>query len=407
MTNKNESINAVTGMKKPISFSWLIIICTILGLSSSLVGAIIAKNYILEGSVNPSTNKETNISQDTLRRASSIIIDNAKKIVVEQDNKVKETVSSAQNSVVGIFKKKEEALKATSTKEKVFSVSDYYLINNEVGEGLIVTSDGWIVAPEMVKGLSEEAIIKNYVVITKTKNVYLIDKIIKTGIEPYIFIHLVNAKDLPVKGFATLNSLTESQLLVAVNWQGKSYLSSLFEKEKDSSLIKESDAPSGNMILSDSLDNFFSNAFLFNLNGEAAALFSQKSGVVAINNFLPIIQDLLDKKEVKYPSLGISYVNLSSLTIKDPRYERGALIYSEGKVPAMKPDSAAAMAGLKEGDIILSVDSTQINIENDLAETIRKKSAGDEINIIYLRNGEEKMLKVKLQELKPVAAQKI
>jgi hypothetical protein len=404
MTNKNEKIKEVVESKKRFSFSWLIIFSVILGLSAGLVGAIIAKNYILSDKV---TTVNTDISQDALRRASSIIIDNAKKIVVEQDNKVKETVSSAQNSIVGIFKKKEETAIATTSKEKIFSVNDYYRINDEVGEGLIVTSDGWVIAPEIVKGLSDEAIIKNYVVVTKTKNIYTVDKILKTGIEPYVFIHLTGAKDLPVKGLATLNSLTESQLLVAVNWQGKSYLSSLFEKEKDSGLVKESDSASGKMVLSDSLDNFFSNAFLFSLNGEAAALFNQKSGVVAINNFLPIIKDLLEKKEVKYPSLGVSYINLNSLTIKDPRYERGALIYSEGKIPAVKTDGAAAIAGLKEGDIILSVDSTQMNAENDLAETIRKKSAGDEINILYLRNGEEKMLKVKLLELKPVAGQKI
>jgi hypothetical protein len=275
--------------------------------------------------------------------------------------------------------------------------SDYYRIDEEVAEGLIVTSDGWIIASELPKGASEEAIIEDYVVISKNKDVYNIDKIMKTGVEPYLFLHLSNAKDLPVKALSPLESLTESQLLVAVNWQGKSYLSSLFEKERPEEIVRSSDTPSGKMILSDSLEDFFDQAFIFSLNGEASALYSQKSGVVAIDNFLPIINGLLEKKEVKYPTLGLSYINLGSLAVKDPRYERGALIYQDGKKPAIEAGSAAAEAGLKEGDIILSVNNIQINANNDLSEVIRKYPAGESVDILFLRNGQENMVKAKLK----------
>lgn len=398
--NKKDNMNNVSEKPKKNSLIWLILLTTFLGLSSGVAGAFVTKSYSLTNSSFSSLGREISISQDSLRRA-SLIIENAKKIVIEQDNKVRETVASSRNSLVGVFKKKEEVAVATTTKEKSFSIADYYRLDEEVGEGLIVTSDGWVISSELPKGLTNEAIIKNYVIITKNKNVYDIDQVIKTGIEPYLFIHLAKAKDLPVKGLAVSESITESQLLVAVNWRGKSYLSSLFEKEKINSLIKDSDAPSGKMILSDSLDSFFNNAFIFSLNGDAAALYNQKSGVVAIDNFLPIIKGLLEKKELKYASLGLSYVNLSLLTIKDPRYERGAIIYPDGKKAAIKPNSAAFKSGLREGDIILSVDSVQINADNDLAQVIKKYSAGEEINIIYLRNGQENMTKVILQELEP------
>lgn len=403
--NKKDEMNNASQEPRQTSLIWLIILATILGLSGGVAGVFITKSYLLTSSF-PSLSKDINISQDSLRRA-SLIIENAKKIVIEQDNKVSETVASSRNSIVGIFKKKEAAAIATSTGEKTFSIADYYRLDEEAGEGLIVTSDGWIIGAELPKGLANEAIIKNYVVVTKNKNVYEIDQVIKTDIEPYLFLHLARAKDLPVKGLAASESITESQLLVAVNWQGKSYLSSLFEKEKINALIKDSDVPNGRMILSDSLNNFFGNAFIFSLNGEAAALYNQKSGVVAIDNFLPIIKGLLEKKELKYASLGVYYVNLSSLTIKDPRYERGAMIYPDGKKAAVKPGSAASKAGLKEGDIILSVDSIQINADNDLAQAIRKYSSGEEINIIYLRNGQENMAKIKLQELEPASGQKL
>ncbi len=401
MMNKKQNDRGSIEKKFRISpLIWLATLTVIISLGSGIFGAFSARSYILNKTF-PYLNNEISISQDSLRRA-NLIIDNAKKIVVEQDNKAKETTVSARNSIVGVFKKKNEAGKATSTKDKAFTISDYYMISERVAEGLIITSDGWIIASDLPKNLDDSAIINGYLVITKAKNAYNIDRVIQTGIEPFVFLHLSSAKDLPVKGLANLENLTESQLLVAVDWQGKSYLSSLFEKEKQAQLIKYSDNPSGKMILSDSLDGFFDNAFVFSLNGEAVALYNKESGTIAIDNLLPVINGLLEKKEVKYPSLGVYYIDLSLLAIKNSLYEKGALLYSEGKKGAIEAGSSAVEAGLKDGDIIIAVDSVQIDANNDLADVIRNYQAGDEINIIYIRDGQEGMTKAKLKEAKNI-----
>ncbi len=392
--NKKEENN---NKKSQATSIWLIVILAIIFSSiGGLSGAFWAKSYFLNKNF-PTIGNELSISQDSLRRA-NLIIENAKNIVVEQDNKTKETTASALNSIVGIFKKNEAAIKASSTKQ--FSVSDHYRIDDENAEGLIVTSDGWIIETGLPKNLTNEEIIKDYVVVTKNRNIYEIDKTMKTGIEPYVFLHLAGAKDLAVKSLANFEALSESQLLVAVNWEGKSYLSSLFSKEKTNELVRFSDAPNKKMVLSDQLDNFFSRAFIFSLNGEAAAIFDKGTGVIAIDSLLPIIKGLLEKKDVKYSSLGAYYVDLSSLAVKDPGYENGAIIHAEGKKTPIEAGSAAAEAGLKEGDIILSINNIKLDSNNDLANVIRKYPAGEEINILYLRDGRENMVKVKLKELK-------
>jgi S1-C subfamily serine protease len=96
----------------------------------------------------------------------------------------------------------------------------------------------------------------------------------------------------------------------------------------------------------------------------------------------------------------VNYVNLAEYAIKDFNYSKGALIQAAGKSPAVKPDSVAASAGLKESDVIIAVDNTYLDAAHDLGNVLKKYSAGDEVNLIYRRNETENAVKVKLGELK-------
>lgn len=372
----------------------LIVLVAILGVGGGAAGALLMKPYLVENLYSP-FGQDINLTQDNLRRA-SLIIDNAKKIVVEQDNKVGETINSAQNILVGIFNKKEKKAADPSGK---FDLSGYYGLDQAVGGGLIVTSDGWVLANDFAKDQTEDYIVKNYVVITRNKDVYSIDRAMSAGVDSYWFVHLSGAKELPVKGFVSKDNLNNSQLLVVVNWRGESYLSNVVAKRRPSEDSRSSEAIGSNIILSGDLKENLDSAFVFNLNGEVAGFFDKRTGVVPADNFQSTIKGLLEKKERKQPELGVNYVALSDFAIKDVRYEKGALLLTSGKVPAVKEKSAAALSGLAAGDIIVGIDNISIDANNDLADVLRKYSAGDEVNIVYLRGGEEKTVKVKLGEL--------
>ncbi len=70
------------------------------------------------------------------------------------------------------------------------------------------------------------------------------------------------------------------------------------------------------------------------------------------------------------------------------------------KVSEVISGSAAAKAGLKDGDIITRFNGKAVTVPEDLASMVKEKKPGDEVEITYLPVGQkkEKKIKVKLTE---------
>jgi len=370
-----------------------IILATLFGLGAGIVSGLIIKPDILEDVYNIPFSGEIDLTQARLKKA-NLIIENAKKIIVEQDSKISETINSAQRSLVGIFEAKEESISTTSPD---FNIDNYHRLDEKIAQGIIITSDGWILADNFKKGMSNNYLFENYVVIDRNNKIYNIDEIIEDKNFPYLFLHLKKVKELPVKNFAPKNTLTNGQIIIATDWEEKSYITNIISKKDDYGLLMSSDETVSDFILGDDLENYFKSAFIFNLNGEIIGLFNEKEGIIPIDYFQPMVGSLLSQKTIKRPALGINYINLSDFAILKEGFKKGALLYSDGKTPAIEEKSAAYEAGLKVGDIIISIDNIEINKDNLVADIIQKYSAGDEINIIFLRDEEEKITKATLK----------
>ncbi|HTL39723.1 MAG TPA: PDZ domain-containing protein, partial [Methylomirabilota bacterium] len=125
---------------------------------------------------------------------------------------------------------------------------------------------------------------------------------------------------------------------------------------------------------------------------------------IPINDFKKD-KDSFDKfgKIVK-PFLGVRYVIVND-TIKDQNkltVNYGALIVGGGSPsqPAVVPDSAADKAGLKEGDIILEVNGTQVDTDHSLAGLLKDYNPGDIVKMKVLSRGQTKDITVTLGESK-------
>lgn len=107
-----------------------------------------------------------------------------------------------------------------------------------------------------------------------------------------------------------------------------------------------------------------------------------------------IVDDLMNFGFVTgKPQLGISCQDVTE-TISE-MYDMPVGVY----IVSVSENSAAEKAGLQKGDIITGIDGKDISTVDELNAKKNKHSAGDEIELTYIRDGEEKTAKVILDEV--------
>lgn len=102
---------------------------------------------------------------------------------------------------------------------------------------------------------------------------------------------------------------------------------------------------------------------------------------IPINIAKGALQDIEERGEIAYPFLGVKYNINNHLAIE------------------VVSDSPADKAGLKQGDILLSLDGHKLTKDNNLAQVLYQEEdyqPGDKIKVKVLREGEEKILEVVL-----------
>lgn len=147
---------------------------------------------------------------------------------------------------------------------------------------------------------------------------------------------------------------------------------------------------------------------LVNTNGELiginSAIASQTGSyagyafAIPVNLANKILDDLKTYGTVKRGVLGVSF----PAPLAEDQY-----IIQQGLNPAnikgvyltgVQPGSAASVAGLREGDIIQSIDGATLNSSTEFSERIARHKPGDKIKLGYLRKGEEGNLSVTLKD---------
>jgi len=380
----------------------VIVLAVVFGLAGGVVGELLARAYLLNSFYSFPFFGEIDFSN---KEGTNLVIRGAKKVIVEQDTKVNEIIDSVSSSLVGIFKKHPPQSKASSIEEvtkikKDFNLANYYQLNQAVGQGFIITSDGWIITSYKTDKLTD------YVVITNDGKIYDIDRVISDSLTSFYFLHVAQANDLPVRKFTLQNEIKNGRIVLAASWGGKSWLTRIFDAGSligstgQVSLINSSDAFFSELGLTDDLPAEFRGSTLFNLAGEVVGLIDNQGRKVPINQLESAISSLLKNKEIKRASLGVNYIDLSRLLGEEAEHDKGAIIYKNAKGIAVVKKSVASLAGLKEGDIIISVEAVKIDKNNNLTDVIQQFIAGDKVNIVYLRDGEEKEVEVELGEVK-------
>ena len=376
-------------MKKIIKFFQnhllvsVMIIALVFGSAGGIAGTLIARFYLIDSSYNFSSGKYTD---------QGIVISNPKNVIVQQDVKIDETVKAVAGSLVGIYKKQQPAKSG-----EAFVLENFYKLSEPSGQGFIISSDGWIIT-----SLELEKIYADYVVIAADKRIYTIDRAQSDNLTGFNFIQ-VAAKDLPVRKFAENQEMKRGSLAVSVDWLGASWVSSVKGFSGESGLVKSSDSPAKKLVLNEKLPAEFYGAMVFNLAGDALGLVDSNGGVEPMSHLKGVIKNLFQEKIAQRASLGVNYLDLSQLVAINEQNnlrQKGALIYQDQKGVAVLKSSPAGASGLRQGDIIISVDNTEINQDNDLADIIQGYAPGDKIILTFLRAGVEQDAAIVLGEQK-------
>jgi serine protease Do len=144
---------------------------------------------------------------------------------------------------------------------------------------------------------------------------------------------------------------------------------------------------------------------LFNLDGEVvginAQIFSRSGGFMGLSFAIPmdvaenVIKQLQKSGKVSRGWLGVYIQEVTNNLAKsfDMKNPSGALISK------IIPDGPASKSDLKVGDIILKFDGKKIITSSSLPPIVGNTKVGKKVKIEILRNGKNKTIKFKVEEL--------
>lgn len=143
---------------------------------------------------------------------------------------------------------------------------------------------------------------------------------------------------------------------------------------------------------------------LVNLNGEViginTAIDQEAEGIgfaIPINDAKGLIKGVTTTGKLARAFLGVAHIGVTSEVAKeyDLSVNYGAYIVSENG-SAVTPDSPAAEAGLRNGDVIIKVNGKKIDAYHPLLSAISAHQPGDKVSVTYLRDGKEATVTVTL-----------
>lgn len=144
---------------------------------------------------------------------------------------------------------------------------------------------------------------------------------------------------------------------------------------------------------------------LVNLRGELiginTAIMGPNGGNIGIGFAIPanmmknLVDQIVEYGEIRRGSLGIrgQDVNAELTEALNLTVSRGAFVNE------VMPDGAAAEAGLKSGDVIISMNGNRVNSFAELRARVATLGAGRQATLGILRDGKERTVKVELKQL--------
>jgi len=269
------------------------------------------------------------------------------------------------------------------------------------GSGVIVSPDGYIV--------TNNHVIDNATEVEVTLNDKRTFKAEIIGVDASTDIALlkISADSLPTLSLGNSDLLKIGEWVLAVgnpfNLTSTVTAGIVSAKARDINILN-SEMKIESFIQTDAAVNpGNSGGALVNTNGELVgintAIASQTGSYAGYSFAVPVsivgkvIADLKDFGVVQRAVLGVQIRNITDEFAK----EKGLKTLKGAYVASVVKNSSAEIAGLKEGDIIISVNDAQIETSSQLQEQIGRYRPGDKVKIGYIRKTEQQKIIVELK----------
>jgi S1-C subfamily serine protease len=276
-----------------------------------------------------------------------------------------------------------------------------------VGSGVIFNSNGWILTNHHVVegGEKFDVELKDGRVLSGT--VYGIDTLTDLAIVK------VDATGLPTAAIGQSDALKVGQLVVAIGSPLGTYSNSVTSgivSAKGRSITTDGNQSLTNLIQTDAAINpGNSGGPLLDADGNVVgintAIATNSNGIgfaIPIDIARPIMGQAVAGQKLARPYLGIHFVSISRrLADEDNLPVRvGALVGGRDEngdpTAGVEAGTPAAEAGIKDGDIIVSVNGKAIDEGHPLDATLAQFSPGDKVSVEILRDGQHLILQVTL-----------
>jgi serine protease Do len=272
------------------------------------------------------------------------------------------------------------------------------------GSGVIISADGYIITNHhVVKDAAEKGTIT---VILDDKREYKAKFI---GSDPLTDIAVVkiDAQDLPTIAFGNSDSVQVGEWVLAV---GNPFS---LASTVTAGIVSAIGRNIG--IIGDSygVESFIQTDAAVNPGNSGGALVNIEGRLVGINTAIatrnggyqgysfavPVnIAKAVAEDLIKYGKISRGYIGVQIKPVDATAAKALGLPKPEGAwVQQLVKGGAAEGAGIKEGDVIISVDGRKVSAPNDLQAYIARKHAGDEVVVKVWRDGKERDIRVTLK----------
>jgi serine protease Do len=281
------------------------------------------------------------------------------------------------------------------------------------GSGVIISSDGYIVTNNhVIDGADEISVTLN------DKRTYKA-KLIGRDPDTDIAIIKIDEKNLPYIPYGNSDELKVGEWVLAVgnpyNLTSTVTAGIVSAKARNLSLLSGGRHGYGRDNNNYGIESFIQTDAAVNPGNSGGALVNTRGELVGINTAIAsptgsyignsfaipvtivkkVAADLIEYGKVQRALLGVSITDINSDVAKDKGLDKieGVL------VSAVSDGGAAQAAGIKENDVILSVNGIDVNSTSELQEQISRYRPNDKVDVVINRENKKKQFSVTLRNM--------